>query len=154
MPGPKWDSQWAQQEIARLIAPGVLGFYTHFETTIVFAFPPGQTTPVNVFSIVVAEERGSNEIPAPAYLNRQRITLKSLNDWYFGVRRYLRPIAELDGALDQFSNSKEWWLSGELLHIADLTPIPPQFVPPDSTGTVPLNRVLKNNFWNGSHVFE
>jgi hypothetical protein len=154
MPGPKWDSQFARQEISRLIAPDVLGFYTHFEVTVVFAFPPGHSTPANVFSIIVAEERDSTEIPNPAYLNTQRIKLKSLKDWSLGVRRYLRPIAELGTALEQFCESREWRISGELLQVADLAPIPPQFVPPDSTGIVPLNRVLKNNFWNGSHVFE
>jgi hypothetical protein len=46
-----WNSEIAKNEIARLIAPGVLGFYTHFEATVVFAFPPDQLQPVNVFTI-------------------------------------------------------------------------------------------------------
>ena len=65
MTNRNWDSQRARQEIARLITPGILGFYTHLEVTVVFAIPPGQTAPVNVFSIVVAEERTSDEIPDP-----------------------------------------------------------------------------------------
>lgn len=154
MRAPNWDPQRARQEMARLITSGVLGFYTHFEATVVIAFRPGQTEPVNVFSILVAEEQLSDAIPEPTFLNPKRIRLKSLKDWIFGVRRYLLPISELDAAFDRFSESKEWRLSGELLQVADLAPIPTQFVPPDSTGTVPLNRVLKNNFWNGSHILE
>jgi hypothetical protein len=40
------------------------------------------------------------------------------------------------------------------LQTADLVSIPTQFGPSDNLGPVPWNRVLKNNFWNGSHVFE
>jgi hypothetical protein len=150
----KWDRQRARQEMARLTMPDVLGFYTHVEATTVFAFPPGQTVPLNVFSILVAEERHFDVAAEPQYLNRERIHLESLKDWYFGVRRYLIPISELGPVFDRLCDSKEWRLSGEHLQVGDLVPIPPQFVPPDSTGTVPLNRVLKNNFWNGSHVLE
>jgi len=149
-----WDAEVARDEIVRLTAPDVLGFYTHVEATTVFAFPPGQTVPLNVFSILVAEEQPFDAAVEPQYLNLERIRLPSLTDWYFGVRRYLIPIGELAPIFDRFCESKEWRLSGELLQVGDLVPIPPQFVPPDSTGTVPLNRVLKNNFWNGSYVLE
>ena len=44
--------------------------------------------------------------------------------------------------------------SGPPLHTGDLISAPPQFVPPDFGTPVPWNRVLKNNFWNGSYVFE
>jgi hypothetical protein len=149
-----WDAEIAKDEIARLTAPGVLGFYTHFEATAVVAFPPGQTVPVNVFSILVAEEHVSNAEFEPKFLNSKRIRLKPLKDWFFGVRRYLLPIAELGPAFVRLCNAKQWQLAGELVQVADLAPIPTQFVPPDSTGSVPLNRVLKNNFWNGSHILE
>jgi len=134
--------------------PGVLGFYTHFEVTEVFAVPSVGGAPVNIFSILVAEERVAGGVEAPVLLNPDRIRPKLLNEWIFGVKRYLKPITELVPAFDQLCDSKEWRLSGLPLQVADLAPIPPQFVPPDSTGTVPLNRILKNNFWNGSHVFE
>jgi hypothetical protein len=32
-----WDSQQAKREMSRLIAPGLIGFYTHFEATEIFA---------------------------------------------------------------------------------------------------------------------
>jgi hypothetical protein len=150
----KWDSQRALQELERLIAPGVLGFYTHVEVTEIFAVPPGQTKPVNMFSILVADERRSAELQIPKILNPDRIRPKSLKNWTFGVMRYVRPIAELVPTFAKLCDSKEWAFSGKPLQVADLAAVPVQFVPPDSTGTVPLNRVLKNNFWNGSHVFE
>jgi hypothetical protein len=48
----------------------------------------------------------------------------------------------------------KWSASGKPLHVGKLHEVPQQFVPPDSTTIVAWNKVLKNNFWNGSHVFE
>jgi hypothetical protein len=151
----KWDFQRALRELERLIAPEVLGFYTHFEATVIFGFPPGQREPVNVFTILVAEERPSDATEEPHYLNdERRIVLKSLKDWSFGVQRYLKPIAELVPAFDVLRETKAWRASGHALRVGDLNAIPTQFVAPDFASGVPWNRVLKNNFWNGSHVFE
>jgi len=148
-----WDVQKARQEMARLTAPGALGFYTHFEATEVFA-TQSQGAPFNVFTILVAEERLPSASEEPRLLNPKRIKVKSLPDWNFGIMRYLRPIAELVPQFDILSDAKEWRGSGEPLQVGDLVSIPTQFVPPDNSGPVPWNRVLKNNFWNGSHVFE
>jgi hypothetical protein len=149
-----WDSEIARKEMTRLTQPGVLGFYTHFEATELFAFPPGQREPINVFSLLVAEERLPAASEEPHYLNPERIVLRSLRDWTFGIQRYVRPIAELVPAFDVLCQSKSWCASGHPLQTADLVSIPTQFVPSDDPGQVPVNRVLKNNFWNGSHVFE
>jgi hypothetical protein len=149
-----WDSEIAKKEMTRLTQPNVLGFYTHFEATVVFAFPPGQQEPINVFSFIVAEERLPTASEEPHYLNPERIVLRSLRDWTFGIKRYVKPIADLMPAFDVLCESKTWGASGHPLQTAELVPIPTQFVRSDDFGLVPLNRVLKNNFWNGSHVFE
>jgi hypothetical protein len=103
-----WDSEIARREMTRLTAPNVLGFYTHFEATVVFAFPPGQREPVNVFSFLVAEERLPTASEEPHYLNPDRIVLRSLKGWTFGIQRYVRPIAELVPAFDVLCESKTW----------------------------------------------
>lgn len=148
-----WDSRRARQEMSRLIAPGVLGFYSHFEATEVFA-QQGQGAPFNVFSILVAEERLPDASEEPRLLNLKRIKVKSLPNWNFGVKRYVKPIEELVPLFDTLCEAKEWRGSGLPLQTGDLVSIPTQFVPPDTSGPVPWNRVLKNNFWNGSHIFE
>lgn len=154
MPLRNWDSEIARKELTRLTQPGVLGFYTHFEATVLFAFPPGQREPINVFSLLVAEERLPAASEEPHYLNPERIVLRSLRDWTFGIQRYVKPIADLMPAFVVLCESKTWCGSGHPLQTAELVSIPTQFVRPDDFGVVPLNRVLKNNFWNGSHVFE
>ncbi len=148
-----WDSRRARQEMARLTAPGVLGFYTHFEATEVFV-TQGQSAPLNVFSILVAEERLPDAAEEPRLLNPKRIKIRSLPDWNFGTKRYVKPIADLVPLFDTLCDAKVWRGSCEPLQVGDLVTIPTQFVPPDNSGPVPWNRVLKNNFWNGSHVFE
>jgi hypothetical protein len=149
-----WDSEIAKKEMTRLTQPNVLGFYTHFEATEVFAFPPGQREPINVFSLLVAEERLPTASEEPHYLTPKLIELKSLKGWKVGIQRYVKPVAELVPAFDILCQSNKWCASGHPLQTAELVSIPTQFVRSDDFGLVPLNRVLKNNFWNGSHIFE
>jgi hypothetical protein len=49
--------QRAIADAARLTAPGVIGFYTHIEVTEIFAIRDGEAKALNVFSILVAEEK-------------------------------------------------------------------------------------------------
>jgi hypothetical protein len=140
-------------ELAPLLAHGILSTYTHFEATEVFATLDGQKQAINVFTILVAEDRQGQQSQQAKYLT-DRIQFKSLPGWTFGVQRYTRPISELPPAIDEMVKTGEWRASGKSLQIGNVQPIPHQFVPPDSTTSVPWNRLLKNNFWNGSHVFE
>jgi hypothetical protein len=154
MASSDWSPTVAQAEMRRLISPGVLGFYTQFEATEVFAFPRGDSTPFNVFSILVAEDRSGDPVLAPRYLNPTRIKLRTLPGWIFGIQRYSRSILDLPSLLADLDRSHKWCASGEPLNVGNLDTVPIQFVPPDSIEQVAWNRVLKNNFWNGSHLFE
>lgn len=141
--------------LSALLAPGVLGSYTHFEGTEVFAIQDGQSKPVNVFAILVAEERENQVDPKASYLTPKLFRLKkALPGCGFGVVRYVRPISDLIPALTAMVDTGEFTGSGEALQVGKLHAVAPQFVPPDSMTTVPWNKVLKNNFWNGSQVFE
>lgn len=142
------------QNIRTLINPGIIGFHTHVEVTEIVAFKNGQPAPLNVFTIIVAEDRGKEPCQIPDFINSERIELKSLKGWSFGIMQYVKPIDELLGALQSIHNGEGWRLSGQLLTCGNLVVSPPKFVPPDSISPVPLNHVLKNNFWNGSHIFE
>lgn len=137
-----------------LLVHGVVGTYTHFEATEVFGIRDGQTHPFNVFAILVAEERQGDLGQETTYLTPKPFRLKkALPDWLFGVIRYVRPIATLVPALTAMAETGVLSASGKALQVGKLREVPPQFVPPDSM-PVPWNKVLKNNFWNGSHVFE
>lgn len=151
----QWTDTRARQEIARLTAPGVLGIYTHFEVINLLAFQGKNSPPVNLLCLVVAEER-----PGPAepyhFLNpkEDRLEVKGLKDWSFGIMRYTRLIEDLVPELESLEKSQAWSASGGSLALGKVRPLSPQFVPPDGIQVVPLNHILKNNFWSGSHAFE
>jgi len=140
--------------LASLLAHGVIGTYTHFKATEIFAVEDGPKRVFNVFTILVAEAQ-QDQTPKPTqYLNPNRIKLKSLPGWTFGVTRYTRPIADLLPSLTAMVETGKWSASGNALYVGKLIEAPQQFIPPNSSTVVAWNNVLKNNFWNGSHVFE
>ena len=146
-----WDHVSALAELGRLGSPGVLGFYTHIEVTEVIAFPAAQPPgpPLNVLAIVVAEDRtGASDLKS-GFLNTERIKLKGLPGWAFGVMRYVLPFSTLSKLLSDCVDSGSWSGSGHPLQFGKLVTLAPKFAPPDSARDVPLNKVLKNNFWNG-----
>lgn len=149
-----WNLKESIAEVARLTATGLLGFYTHFEVTEVVAFPAPGSPPINVLTILVAEERTDNESEAPHFLNPSRISIHGLRDWRFGICRYLRPINELVPALERALTTGAWEASGDPLRLSVVGAQRAQFVPADSFQGVSWNHVLKNNFWNGSYVLE
>ena len=111
--------------MSRLIAPGLIGFYTHFEATEIFA-TQGQEAPFNVFSLLVAEERLPDASEKPRYLNPDRLKIKSLPDWNFGIKRYVNPVEELVLLFDALCDAKEWRGAGQLLRVGDLVSRPTQ----------------------------
>lgn len=141
-------------ELSRFLTPGSVGFYDFFEVTEIVAFANGAKEPVNVFTIAVAEEISQEASTQARFLNTDRIELPSLKDWKFGLVRYCRPISELEGFLSDITSRQIWRASGKDLKIGSMTALPSKHVPADGLNHVPLNRVLKNNFWNGSHVLE
>jgi hypothetical protein len=151
-PPSNFDSAIAQ--LTRLIEPGVLGFYTDFEVTEVVATTDGQPNPINVFTIVVLESRPNQEAIQPTFLNDRRIKLSKLPGWNFGIVRYTQPVMELVSSLTTMDATCEWQASGKSLSLGRTVPLPAQFVPPNTADSIPLNNVLKNNFWNGSYVLE
>lgn len=83
------------EQLHKFLASGAIGFYSFFEATEIVAFVEGATTPINVFTIVVAEETAKQTTVDYRFLNATRIELTRLKGWKFGIVRYCRPIAEL-----------------------------------------------------------
>jgi len=142
------------EELSKILAPGLIGFYKFFEVTEVVAFPEGAKDPINVLTVAVAEERTGESTEGYRFLSETPIKLKTLKAWKFGIVRYCRPIEQLEAFLAEITTRQIWRASGHDLQLGLMTQLPSKFVPPDGLNAVPLNRVLKNNFWNGSYVFE
>lgn len=135
-----------------LSAPGLFGDYDHVELIELVGTSKGGK-PLNVLSIAVLSEGRPDvgEAESHEFLG-QRVKIDGFKGWSFGVVRTFRPLAALDGALASLDRGGPWDPSGNPLIVGDLWPEPPMFAPPDSTAEVPLNGVLRNNFWAGSHV--
>ena len=142
----------AMARIGKIVAPGVVGFHTHFEIIEIFEFSNLTRKATNVFTILVAEEHSEGVSETPCWLG-DRIRLPQFKDSFFGVRRTVRPIAAILPRLNDIINGT-WRSSSDTIELGEMASGVPVFVPPDSSAEVPWNRLLKNNFHNGSHVFE
>lgn len=153
MRSDNWTSDHSIAEMKRLTTSGTLGYENEVEVTEIVAFQ-NRSAPINVFTLLVAEE-GQNPAPTdPKFLNNDRLRVAGLPDWSFGVLRYRVLLEQLVPAFERVSSTGIWDLSGEPFQHQAQTARPAQFVPPDSIKEIAWNRVLKNNFWNGSYVLE
>ena len=148
-----------KKELEKLMEPGLLGFYSHFEVTEIFMIEVSKSKleekkAFNIFTILVAENRSEVPLQEPVYLSKERIITKKLKNFFFGIMRYSLPISTAIDVVDTLAETSMWQLSGDSLSFGKLSAIPIKFVPPDTMESIPLNKVLKNNFWNGSYVFE
>lgn len=137
-------------DLRRLCEPGVLGFYSQFEVTEVIGMPNGQD-PFNVLTVLVAEEHASPK--TPDFIG-DRISVPKLKGVKFGLVRYTRTLPEVFSAVRRLAQGEHWALSGLPLKLSRGCGIPPVLAPADSFRTVPMNAILKNNFWDGSYVLE
>lgn len=146
------DVDGTRRFVAGLLRPGVLGIYDRLTVYEVFGVPKGQS-PINVLTVAVAEDlAGVQEDHNPVVLTAQRIRVDGFRDWTFGVARSHRLLTRLDESLAAFGSGQAWALSGKSLGVGPLDVERPMFVARDGTQEVPINRLLKNNFWSGSHV--
>lgn len=142
--------------LQKLLVPGVIGNYSSFEVTEIFGFhrdAPKQTT--NFLSLLVAEPSApaDEQLAKPALLTGKPIELRG-TQWKFGIARYRVSTQQVQNALQYFSATGEWKPGTSSLKVGALTPLPPQFIPADTAEPHPWNGVLKNNFWEGSHILE
>lgn len=135
-----------------LLKEGVIGLFDHFELIEIARYKDKIPEPTNIFTIAVALENGKAE--PPKTLNDRRIRLAGIKETSFGVFRSVVSADTLKLALRDYLSTRTWKPNGVSISVGNLVPISKQFVPPDGLTDVPLNRVLKNNFFNGSYILE
>lgn len=149
----KWTTEQLLKELKRLLKPDVVGFYESFEVTEILGFQKDGTA-TNFFSLIVAEPGLPPEgTVKPECLTQERIELKG-SDYKFGVFRFRVSIQFLVDVLERFVKTGEWQTGPKPLTVGKLAPVLPQFVHADFNDPHPWNSVLKNNFYEGSHVLE
>jgi len=135
-----------------LARQGVVGLFDHFELIEIIRYQDGHSQPVNVFSIAVALEDGVAK--ATEKLSGERIRLAGMKGYSFGVFRSVLTVGVLRQALQTYLTMQTWKPGDLPVSVGELTPVAKNFVPPDSSTEFPLNRLLKNNFFNGSYILE
>ncbi|WP_438335559.1 VPA1262 family N-terminal domain-containing protein [Edwardsiella tarda] len=138
-------------EVELLLKSGVLGFYNAIEITEVFSLN-SDSKPCNILTIMVAEDFKNPIYNTENYLTTRLISVKKLKKWRFGVKRYCITIPELMAKLSSLDTNMRW--DQKQVEINNLQPLDKYFISPDSYESVPLNSILKNNYYNGSYVFE
>lgn len=143
--------------IFELLEPNIIGFHNQFEIITIFAIPKGdgRPQPFNVLTVVVAQEESTKELQQEILLTPKPLRIPGLKDISFGIVKYSIDLEETRALLMNLAQNNVWAANKkDLLLSNSLDLIPRIFVPPDATEVVPLNKILKNNFWSGSHVFE
>ncbi|HDS1796693.1 VPA1262 family N-terminal domain-containing protein [Pseudomonas putida] len=110
---------------------------------------------LNVFSIYVAIDGSPPAGQASSsFLSGSDRKVPGINDYSFGISRRYVTVEDFLNAIKRFDENGKLETSTPHLPHGLLRVSSPAFYASDGTQQVPLNRVLKNNFWNGSHVIE
>lgn len=135
-----------------------LGFYNCFELTTAFLYHVKEQKVYHLFSTFVGEERVTYESEAGAkkeFLTPRRLSVAK--DISLGIQRSVISLEQAEvcyqnllSAVDKGSVNID---DGELV-IGKLEAVPKSWISMDSTVELKLNRVLKNNFKNGSYMLE
>ncbi|HBR4064755.1 TPA: hypothetical protein L9U24_004314, partial [Klebsiella pneumoniae] len=138
-------------EIKLALQDGVLGFYNRIEVTEIFSLSPNKT-PCNILTLMVAESLNEPIDTKEIYLTKELISIHNLKNWRFGIKKYHLSIDDLILRLDALNQNRKW--NDYQTEITHLKKIDKYFISADSYELVPINNILKNNFNNGSYIFE
>lgn len=148
-----WTTAHLNDELKRLLKPGLIGFFESFEVTEIVGFKKDGTV-TNFFSLIVAEPGLPPEGPVKhECLTPKRIELKGC-EYKFGVFRFRVSIQFILDVIENFAQNGEWQTGLKPIKVGKLKAVVPQFVHADFNDPHPWNGVLKNNFYEGSHVLE
>jgi hypothetical protein len=146
------QKQSIEKDFKLLIGEGNLGFYSSCEITTIFLFDKIIKKARNFFTIAVFEEKEFTGTNHSLYLTKKLIPINQR--YKIGIMRYHMSIKDVEKAFAALLEGNKWSYQGDELLIGKLTPLPKQFIPRDEIKSVPLNSILKNNFFNGSYIIE
>lgn len=149
-----WDVARTLARLEELTKPGAVGFYRSVEVTEVLAVQGKALT--NVLTLAVAEP-----LEAPSEIDWNSVLLNGKDrhrlpgtEWDIGIAQYRLPLETFLEKVADFGSTGQWKPAPISMQTGALTAVPPQFVPSDGSGHHPWNGILKNNFFEGSHVLE
>lgn len=149
-----WDKKKVQEKLEQLAKPGVIGFFNSVEITEVLGAQDNKYT--NFLTLAVLESPEVFECPdwkSVILSGRKRIRLPG-TEWNVAIVQYRLSLEIFLQKVAAYAESGEWKPSPFQILTGKLVAVPPQFVPSDGSQHHPWNGILKNNFFEGSHVLE
>lgn len=150
----KLPTEYLLHEFDELISCKSLGSYNCCEMVSIYLCQREKKMPDNVYTIFVFETRPNVEKSSERFLKK----LKSITDTYsLGIQRKVLDVSEVRNIFELLCNSrdkKEVDIGDGRLETGYLEGVSKVFIQQDSTKEMLLNKVLKNNFMNGSYILE
>ncbi|MDC5705621.1 VPA1262 family N-terminal domain-containing protein [Vibrio europaeus] len=144
-----------KSEIESLLRKGTLGFFNCVEVKEVFAIPPRDISsqPINIFTIIVATECSEFLVEERKY-DLDSLKVNKLSNWKFGLKSYKISVEEMMNNLVHLTKVNMWHSLDDSVAAPAYDYIPKKFIPQDTFEPIPMNKLLKNNFFSGSYILE
>ncbi len=146
------DKKIIKNDFKLLAEKGNLGFYNSYEITTIFLIDNEIKKARNFYTIIVSEEKKFNSKEKDKNVTEKLININK--KYSLGIKKYRRDINELEEIFNKLLEENKWGYGKSSLIIGELKPLPKQFISGDEDNEVPINSVLKNNFYNGSYILE
>jgi hypothetical protein len=141
-------------KLSCLLQPKVLGLFQGFEVITITLTHISTGKTFNLITVMVAQEHIDAKKRQLQFLG-DRIKLPGLTNLSFGITRHEITLGDLESELQYAIKNRYWEESSKKLLFGDLVFRGHWFTPSDGAGEkIALNQILKNNFWNGSHIWE
>lgn len=150
----RFCSKYMMQQYDELLACEKLGYYNSCEMITIFIIDKNTKYAYNFYTIFVMEERLTVGEECDCLTSK----LVSISERYsMGMQRKVQKVEKIRSIIQSLCESCESQsvdIGDGCLQIGKLEMVPKTFVPQDSTVEITMNKVLKNNFQNGSYILE
>lgn len=148
------STEYLLREYDELISCKSLGDYNCCEMISIFLWNKKQKSTSNIYTIFTFEERISVvEKSENLFEKLERIT----DQYSLGIQRKVLEVSKIRGIFKMLCTSREKQeidIGDGDLQVGHLEGVTKVFIQQDSTIEILLNKILKNNFRNGSYVLE
>ena len=148
------STEYLLREYDELISCKSLGDYNCCEMISIFLWNKKQKSASNIYTIFVFEERISvDEKSEDLFKKLERIT----DEYSLGIKRKVLRVSKIRDIFKILCTNREQQridIGDGDLQVGHLEGVTKVFIQQDSTIEILLNKILKNNFRNGSYVLE
>ncbi len=152
----EYDNSIAIEEVIDdfnlLIKEDIVGFYNRCEVIEIFGYKGGK--PFNIFTLVVFE-KGNEVNETEEFLTKNLMKFDRFKDIKWGITRKVISIDSCKEFFKDLISNNTYKFKESISATGKLTFTKKQYIPPDfSIQETQLNKILKNNFGNGSYIIE